>query len=145
MYSAYYQIRNWKRRTSDALADFITRLNRIRSENPALQSNRTLEFHDIDNEEILAYSKSDPETGNLVLILVNLDPHHTQSGWLELPSDELGLEGERPYQMHDLLTGARFLWHGRRNFVQLDPSHVPVHILRLRRKVRTEHDFDYFL
>jgi starch synthase (maltosyl-transferring) len=47
--------------------------------------------------------------------------------------------------MHDLLTGARFLWQGRRNFVALDPARVPAHVFRLRRKVRTERDFDYFL
>jgi starch synthase (maltosyl-transferring) len=143
--SEKYQIRHWDRRSPDNLREFITRLNRIRRENPALHSNRTLEFHEVDNEEIVAFSKSDPASGNLILVLVNLDPHHAQSGWLNLPIDELGLETDRPYQMHDLLTGARFLWHGRRNFVQLDPHHVPVHILRLRRKVRTEHDFDYFL
>jgi starch synthase (maltosyl-transferring) len=143
--SEKYQIREWDLRSPDSLKDFITRVNRIRRDNPALQSNRTLRFHVVDNEEILAFTKSDAASGNLVLVLANLDPHHTQSGWLELPTDELGIESDRPYQMHDLLTGARFLWHGRRNFLQLDPHHVPVHILRLRRKVRTEHDFDYFL
>jgi starch synthase (maltosyl-transferring) len=143
--SEKYQIRRWDLRSRNSLKEFITRLNRVRRENPALQSNRTLEFHTVDNEEILAYTKSDPEAGNLILVLVNLDPHHTQSGWLELPTERLGIESERPYQMHDLLTGARFLWHGRRNFVQLDPHDIPLHILRLRRKVRTEHDFDYFL
>jgi starch synthase (maltosyl-transferring) len=143
--SEKYQIREWNRKSPDSLKEFITRINRIRRENPALQSNRTLRFHPVDNEELLAFTKSDADSGNLVLVLANLDPHHTQSGWLELPVDDLGIEADRPYQMHDLLTGARFLWHGRRNFVQLDPRHVPVHILRLRRKVRTERDFDYFL
>jgi starch synthase (maltosyl-transferring) len=47
--------------------------------------------------------------------------------------------------VHDLLTGARYLWHGPRNFVQLDPHYAPAHVFRLRRRVRTEHDFDYFL
>jgi starch synthase (maltosyl-transferring) len=143
--SEKYQIRHWDLKSRQSLKDFITRINRIRRENPALQSNQSLELHHVDNEELLAYSKSDPESGNVVLTVVNLDPHHTQSGWLELPIDELGIEPDRPYQMHELLTGARFLWHGRRNFVQIDPNRVPVHILRLRRKVRTEHDFDYFL
>jgi starch synthase (maltosyl-transferring) len=143
--SEKYQLRQWDLKSRQSLKDFIARINRIRQENPALQSNQTLEFHDAGNEEILAYSKSDPETGNLVLTVVNLDPHHTQSGWLDLPIDDLGIDPDLPYQMHELLTGARFLWHGRRNFVQVDPSRVPVHILRLRRKVRTERDFDYFL
>ncbi|MCG6920794.1 MAG: alpha-1,4-glucan--maltose-1-phosphate maltosyltransferase [Acidobacteria bacterium] len=143
--SEKYQLRHWDLKSRGSLKDFITRINRLRLENPALQSNATLEFHDVDNEEMLAYSKSDPASGNVVLTVVNLDPHHTQSGWLELPIHDFGIEPDRPYQMHDLLSGARFLWHGRRNFVQIDPSRVPVHILRLRRKIRTEHDFDYFL
>jgi starch synthase (maltosyl-transferring) len=143
--SEKYQVRSWDLKSPHSLREFITRVNRVRRDNPAFQSNDTLEFHEIDNDEIIAYSKSDPEAGTLVLTVVNLDPHHAQSGWLELPIDRLGIEPERPYQMHDLLTGARFLWHGRRNFVQLDPDHVPVHILRLRRRLRTEHDFDYFL
>jgi starch synthase (maltosyl-transferring) len=143
--SEKYQIRQWDLDSPDSLREFITRVNRIRRENPAFRSNDTLEFHTIDNEEIIAFSKSDPREGNTVLTVINLDPHHAQSGWLELPIDRFGIEPDRPFQMHDLLTGARFLWHGRRNFVQLDPNHVPVHILRLRRRLRTEQDFDYFL
>jgi starch synthase (maltosyl-transferring) len=143
--SEKYELRHWDVRRKDSLKGFVTRLNRIRRENPALQRNDTLEFHTIDNEQLLAYSKTDPDGSNIVLTVANLDPHYTQSGWLELPLERLGIEPDRPYQMHDLLTGARFLWHGHRNFVQLDPRHVPVHVLRLRRKLRTEHDFDYFL
>jgi len=64
---------------------------------------------------------------------------------VELPLQDLGLDPEHPYQMHDLLTDARYLWHGGRNFVQLDPARSPAHIFRLRRRVLTERDFDYFL
>ncbi len=77
--------------------------------------------------------------------MVALSPHHVASGTLELPLEELGLEPEHPYQVHDLLGGARYLWHGRRNFVSLDPRSVPAHIFRVRRRLRTEKDFDYFL
>ena len=143
--SEKYEFRHWDVKRKDSLKDFITRVNRIRRENPALQSNDRLEFHPIDNEQLLAYSKRSPDRTNLVLVVVSLDPHYTQSGWLELPLESLGVEGDRPFQMHDLLTGARFLWHGARNFVQIDPHHVPVHILRLRHRLRTERDFDYFL
>ena len=64
---------------------------------------------------------------------------------MELDLDTLGLERDQPFQVHDLLTGARYLWHGSRNFVRLDPQQVPGHIFRVRRRVRTERDFDYFL
>jgi starch synthase (maltosyl-transferring) len=143
--SEKYEIRHWDLKPAQAFREFAARLNRIRSENPALQSNHSLEFHEVDNEQLVAYSKASPDGANVVLVVVNLDPHHTQSGWLELPLERLGVEAGKPYQMHDLLTGARYLWHGQRNFVQIDPRHVPAHVFRLRRKVRTEHDFDYFL
>jgi starch synthase (maltosyl-transferring) len=68
-----------------------------------------------------------------------------QSGWVELALPALGLETGKPFQAHDLLTGARYLWHGARNFVQLDPRQVPAHLFRVRRRVRSERDFDYFL
>jgi starch synthase (maltosyl-transferring) len=76
---------------------------------------------------------------------VNLDPHHTHFGWLELPLETLGLETDRAYQVHDLLTDARFLWSGSRNYVELDPGISPAHIFRVRRKLRTERDFDYYM
>ena len=141
--SEKYQIRRWDVGGADSLRDYIARLNRIRRENRALQSDHNLRFHAIDNPALLCYSKSD-EDGTL-LMATNLDPHHAQSGWLELPLAALGLDANQPYQAHDLLTDARYLWQGGRNFVRLDPQVSPVHILRLRRRLRSERDFDYFL
>jgi starch synthase (maltosyl-transferring) len=143
--SEKYEVHHWDLKPAAAFRDYVARLNRIRRENKALQSNLGLEFHAVDNEELIAYSKRSADGSNVVLVVVNLDPHHTQSGWLDLPLDQLEVASDRPYQMHELLTGARYLWHGSRNFVQVDPHHVPVQVFRLRRKVRTEHDFDYFL
>jgi starch synthase (maltosyl-transferring) len=117
-------------------------VNRIRRENPALQSDPSLRFHPADNEQMLCYSKAEGE--NLILVVVNLDANNAQSAWVELDLEELGLEADQQFQVHDLLTGARYLWHGSRNFVRLDPHQVPAHILRVRRRVRSEWDFDYF-
>jgi starch synthase (maltosyl-transferring) len=80
-----------------------------------------------------------------VLIVANVDPHYAQSGWVTIDLRSLGLPAETTFQMDDLLSGARFLWRGSRNFVSLDPQHSPAHIFRVRRRVRTERDFDYFL
>ena len=82
---------------------------------------------------------------NVVLAVVNVDPHNPQSGWIELDLDVLNLDANRPFQVHELLSGARYTWHGPRNYVQLNPAVVPAHIFRIRRKVRTERDFEYFL
>jgi starch synthase (maltosyl-transferring) len=143
--SEKYQIRQWDLRRPDSLRDFVARVNAIRRDNPALQWDWSLRFHPVDNESLLCYSKTSPDEANMVFIVVNLDPHHAQSGWVELPLEELKLEPTRPFQAHDLLSGARFLWHGARNFVALDPQQAPAHIFRLRRRVRSEHDFDYFM
>ncbi|HEX6202416.1 MAG TPA: alpha-1,4-glucan--maltose-1-phosphate maltosyltransferase, partial [Thermoanaerobaculia bacterium] len=143
--SEKYQVRHWDLDDPASLAELIARVNRARRENPALQTDRGLDFLPIDNDALLAYTKRTEDGANLVLVIVNLDPHHTQSGWVDLPLDALGLPDDRPFQVHDLLTDARYLWNGPRNFVQLDPRSVPAHLFRLRRRVRTEQDFDYFL
>jgi hypothetical protein len=77
-------------------------------------------------------------------VVVNLDPHHTQSGWVRVPIQEIDIDESGTYQVHDLLSDARYLWQGEVNFVQIDPLISPAHIFRLRRKIKTERDFDYF-
>ena len=143
--SEKYQVRRWDLQRPDSLRDLITRVNRIRRDNPALQQDWNLEFYGADNEQILCFGKSTDDLADRVVVVVNLDPHHAQSGWVSLPMDRFGLPEDRPYQMHDLLSGARYLWHGPKNFVSLDPALSPAHIFRMRRRVRTEHDFDYFM
>ncbi|HKQ81116.1 MAG TPA: alpha-1,4-glucan--maltose-1-phosphate maltosyltransferase [Steroidobacteraceae bacterium] len=248
--SEKYQIRHWDLQRPDSLAPFIARVNRIRREHAALQSDWSLQFIDIDNEQMLAFMKSvavpsahphpnppprgggggqsmhpsyppqqsgrgnqsvhvssptqqsgggsqsvhpshptqqsgegsrsvhpshptqqggegsrsvhpsypPPQSGggqgggssseqeqDHIIVVVNLDPWHAQSGWLELPLGTLDLTVDRPYRVQDLLGGGSFLWQGARNFVRLDPNGAVAHIFHLRRRVRTEHDFDYFL
>jgi starch synthase (maltosyl-transferring) len=140
--SEKYQTRRWDRDRADSLQELIARINRIRRENAPLQSDRGLTFHPTDNENLIAYSKTD---GDSILAVVNLDPHHAQSGWVTLDLATLGVPSEGNFQVHDLLSGARFLWRGARNYVSLDPGHSPAHVFRIRRRVRTERDFDYFM
>jgi starch synthase (maltosyl-transferring) len=143
--SEKYQIRTWDLERADSLREFIARVNKVRRENRALQSDRSLRFFQVDNEHILCYAKSTPDLDNVIVTVVNVDPYHAQSGWVELDLAALGVDETSPYQMHELLTGARYLWHGARNYVSLDVTRSPAQIFRLRRKVRTERDFDYFL
>ena len=143
--SEKYQVRHWDLDRADSLKDFIARVNRIRRESQALQQDHSLHFFDVDNDALLCYAKTTPDNDEIILVVANLDPHHTQSGWVTLPLDVLGLDVQHPYQVHDLLTGARFLWNGARNYVEITPQLAPAHIFRLRRRVRTERDFDYFL
>ncbi len=143
--SEKYELKGWNLDDPASLADLIARVNRVRHDNPALQRNDTLRFHPTDNDALICYSKRAPENDDVILAVVNLDPHHTHSGWLDLDLDELDVEPERPFQVHDLLGDARFLWHGARNYVELDPGVMPAHLFRIRRRVRTERDFEYYL
>jgi len=143
--SEKYQLRQWNLDHPNSLRDLIAQVNQIRHENAELQQNRTLHFHTIDNPTMIAYSKSDAERRNVMLTVVNLDPYHSHSGWIDLDLDVLGVDETRPFQVHDLLTGDRYLWSGRHNFVQLSPDAMPAHIFKIRRHLLTEHDFDYFM
>jgi starch synthase (maltosyl-transferring) len=137
------------------LKDVIARVNRIRRKNPALQRNDQLHFHTIENEQLLCYSKHLPvgtaaddsaeKTADTILVCVNLDPSNTQAGWTDLSLDVLGLESEQTYQVHDLLSDARYVWNGARNYIELNPHTMPAHIFRIRHRSRTERDFDYYL
>ena len=141
--SEKYQLRHWERDDPDSLRDLIALVNAARRDNPALQRTADIRFHETGNDELLAYSKR-RDSDDVVICVVSLDGQNTQSGWLELPLAELGIDETHPYQVHDLLGGARYLWQGGRNYVELDPCVLPAHIFRVRRHVRTERDFDYF-
>jgi starch synthase (maltosyl-transferring) len=143
--SEKYEIRRWNLNDSSSLRDFIARVNRVRRENEALQSDWSLRFHTVENDNLLCYTKRTEDLSNIVLMVVNLDPHHTHGGWLDFSAEELDLEPGQPFQVHDLLSNARFLWHGPRNYVELDPHICPAYVFRLRKRVRTERDFDYFM
>src|SRR5579884_1505234 len=131
--SEKYEIRRWDWDAPDSLRDFIARLNRIRREHPALQRNDTLRFHPVDNDYLLAYSKSHGE--DTILCVVNTDPHHPQAGWVQF--------GVGSFQVHNLLSDARYLWHGPRNYVELSPA-APVRIFEVRQRSRQEAQFEYY-
>jgi starch synthase (maltosyl-transferring) len=135
--------RDWNK--SGNIRAFITRINTIRKNNPALTANRSLTFYPVDNEQLLFYGKHTDDLTNILLVVVNLDPHNVQEGWLEVPIESFYIEENEVYQVHELLYDNRFLWQGRRNYVRLEPAESPAHIFLLRRKQRTERDFDYFM
>jgi starch synthase (maltosyl-transferring) len=145
--SEKYQLRDWDL-DRDNIREYITRLNRIRQENPALQHDRSLRFHAVDNDAIMAYSKwshadGTPYTyrhleerpgddGNLILVLVNLDAKRTQSSMLHLPLDRWGIDPSESFEVHDLISDARYVWRGWSNYVELNPHAFPAHVFRVR-------------
>ena len=109
----------------------IARLNWIRRRNPALQTHLGIRFGTIDNDRILYFIKSTPDMSNVVLVAISLDPFHEQSGHFELPLWELGLEDHADTHGEDLMTGHRWIWHGKWKSTHLTPQ-MPFGIWRLR-------------
>jgi starch synthase (maltosyl-transferring) len=114
-----------------SLEPWITRLNEIRRAHPALQQMRTLHFHDVDHEALLAYSKVDPETGDTVLVVLSLDPHEAREGTVHLDLPALGLDWGDRVIAHDEVTGETYDW-GDANYVRLDPVRAVAHVLSLQ-------------
>lgn len=143
--SEKYELRDWDWSREGNLRDFIGRVNKIRRENEALQTTWNLRFYQVDNEYLIFYGKTNKDFSNIILVVINLDPAHTQSGWVNVPIKELGIPEDQPYLVHELLSDDKYIWHGERNFVQLDPKVSPAHIFRVRKRMKKETDFDYFL
>jgi starch synthase (maltosyl-transferring) len=143
--SEKYELRHWDLDRPDSLAPFIARVNTARNENPALQQSGGLVFFPTDNDALICYARIDAAASNVLVVVVCLDPLRAQSGWLTLDLTALGVDAEHPFQVHDLLTDARYHWKGSRNFVMIDPARIPGHLFVVRRHVRSERDFDYFV
>lgn len=145
MNSEKYELKHRDLGSPAGLQDLIARVNAIRRNSAALQRNRNLRFHQTDNPALICYSKTADDLSNVIVMIVNLDCFNVQTGWVNLDLDSLGLDGNHAFQAHDLLGDTRYLWQGPRNYVALTPEKLPAHILQVRRWVRTERDFDYYL
>lgn len=143
--SEKYEVKHWDWEQPGNLRDLIARINRIRKENPALQTTWNLRFYQVDNEYLLFYGKVTEDLSNILLIVVNLDPFHTQSGRVQVPLSELGIAPEQPYLLHDLLGDEKYIWHGEWNHIELNPKVSPAKILKVHWRLRREKDFDYFM
>jgi starch synthase (maltosyl-transferring) len=143
--SEKYELKHRDVNAPGNLRDFVARINRLRRENPALQLERNLHFHETDNPAVLCYSRATGDFSSVVIVIVNLDTFHTQRGWVNLDLNALGLDAGQTFQAHDLLSSGRYLWQGSRAYFELTPESLPAHIVRLRRKIRTEKQFDYYM
>ncbi|MFF8954324.1 maltotransferase domain-containing protein [Streptomyces sp. NPDC014894] len=133
LHSEKYELRprDWEaaERSGATIAPLITALNRIRRRHPALQQLRDLHFHHTDNDAVIAYSKR--SASNTVVVIVNLDPHHTQEATVSLDMPRLGLAWHETAPVRDELTGETYHW-GRTAYVRLEPGRTPAHIVVLR-------------
>ncbi|MGA9326496.1 MAG: alpha-1,4-glucan--maltose-1-phosphate maltosyltransferase, partial [Salegentibacter sp.] len=129
-----YEIKAWDWTKQTKTKEVITSLNKIRKKNPALQSTWNIHFCDTDNDQILCYTKVDKPSGNKFIIVVNLDPHNSRSGWVKVPLDILDLDDHLPYSIQDQLNGASYTWQNEWNYVELHPQVMPAHIFRIENK-----------
>ncbi len=131
--SEKYQFKKRDWNAPGNIKDWIARLNRIRKQNRSLQLYTNLRFYPAENEAILFYSKMTPARDNIILVVVNLDPHRKQHSFVDVPIEQFGQMESDQYKVQDLLSGATYTWRGRRNYVDLDPEVQPAHIFLVRR------------
>jgi starch synthase (maltosyl-transferring) len=131
--SEKYQFKQRDWNAPGNIKDWITRINKIRRENRALQMYTNLRFYHSDNDAILFYGKMTAARDNIILIVVNLDPYQKQNSFVHVPIEEFGQMESDEYEVHDLLSDARYRWRGRQNYVELDPAVQPAHIFSVRR------------
>ncbi|MBC8112633.1 MAG: alpha-1,4-glucan--maltose-1-phosphate maltosyltransferase [Verrucomicrobia bacterium] len=129
--SEKYEIKNWDWTKQTKIRYVITRLNQIRKENAALQTTWNITFAETDNNQFICFVKTDDDKKNKILVVVSLDASYQQSGWVKLPLVELGINPEKPYHLHDLMTDSRYTWHHEWNYVELRPEKIPAHIFRI--------------
>lgn len=132
--SEKYEIKHYDLDDPVSIRSVVSSVNQARRDNPALQTNWGIHFHKIDNPFIMFYSRQTEDRNNIVLVAVNLDPFNTQIGWVDLNIGDLGLAWNETFQVHDLLTDEKYIWRGARNYIELNPSKMPAHLFRLKRR-----------
>jgi starch synthase (maltosyl-transferring) len=129
--SEMYQHKIWDWNRPGNIIDDVTRINRIRRDNPALHLYDNLRFHVAENDQLLVYSKATRDRSNIMVCVVNLDTYWPQAGWVEVPAHEWGIPADQPYVVHDLMNDQRYTWRGNWNWIRLDPNVAPAHVLRV--------------
>lgn len=131
--SEKYEIRHWEWTRETRVSELMRDINVIRRNNKALQNTCNIEFCETQNDQLLAYYKWDDSESNRLLMVVNLDKDHPQSGLVRLPLERLrGQHGDK-FVMLDLMTGNQYVWDSEWNFVLLDPAHYPFHLFRIEK------------
>ena len=142
--SEKYEFKMWDWDRPGNITEYVTTINRIRRDNPALHKLENLEFYEAENEHVLFYGKRTIDGRNVVLVAVNLNPFQVQEARLRIPIASLGIKPDEMYQLHNLITDRRDLVKGDAYSVRLDPQQEPAAIYALRRWTHREQAFDYF-
>ncbi len=142
--SEKYEIKVWDWDRPGHIVDYVTLINRIRQENPALHELENLEFHESSNDQVVFFGKSTVDKRNSVLVAVNLSPFHYQEAHLRIPIEALGIKAGDTYQLHNVIADRRDLMIGDSYIVRLDPQVEPAAIFVVRRWTHREQEVDFF-
>ncbi|MBK9305498.1 MAG: alpha-1,4-glucan--maltose-1-phosphate maltosyltransferase [Nitrospira sp.] len=142
--SEKYEIAVWDWDRPGHIVDYVTLLNRIRRDNPALHELENLEFYESSNDQVLFYGKSTVDKKNAVLVAVSLSPFQSHEAHLRIPIAALGIKADETYQLHNVITDQRDLMTGESYMLRLDPQVEPAAIFVVRRWTHREQEFDYF-
>lgn len=129
--SEKYEIKHWDWKKTTKTKEVISKINRIRRENAALQTTWHIEFCEVDNRELLCYAKTDQEKRSKIIVALNLDSAYAQSGWVKIPFEYLDIPVDMPFVVHDLLTGNKYTWQNEWNYVELHPQAIPAHVFKI--------------
>lgn len=131
--SEKYQLKDRNYDDPGNISEFLSRLNRIRRDQPALRSYENIAFVPSDNSNVIAYRKWTDDLANQVLVVVNLDPNNRQESTIHLPLEAMGLEHGKRYSVEDLIYGDIYHWQQGSNYVALDPRSKPLHLFKVHR------------
>jgi starch synthase (maltosyl-transferring) len=132
LHSEKYEYKVWDWDREGNLTDYISRLNAIRREHPALQEYDNLSFFEVQDDNLLGYVKATPDKSDIVVVMVNLDPFNAHEAWFNIPLHELGIAEDQEYVGHDMLGDHSFMWTGAWQHLRLDPHVNPAMIIQLR-------------
>ena len=129
--SEKYEVRSYDWRKTNRMTDIITLLNKVRNENAALQSTWNLHFCAIENPNLIAYLKATDDLSNVIMVVVNLDHHGKQAGYIQVPRERLQLGSKINLKLHDLITDETYTWTQEWNYVELEPNKMPFHLFKV--------------
>ncbi|MFW6134890.1 MAG: alpha-1,4-glucan--maltose-1-phosphate maltosyltransferase, partial [Elusimicrobiota bacterium] len=143
--SEKYELKNWlPEEVKESTRELFATINKIREENPEFHKTSNIRFLPVENNQLLYFAKFNEEQTDAILVVINLDPHYRQSGWVKVPLYELNILPEKSFLAEDLLGGGKYIWQGEYNYVELNPHILPAHILKIRKNLKKENQFDYF-
>ncbi|MCE2612570.1 alpha-1,4-glucan--maltose-1-phosphate maltosyltransferase [Flavobacteriaceae bacterium D16] len=131
--SEKYEVKHWDWSIQNKLIHLISKINQFRKEHPALQQTNNIQFCHIENDHLIAYHKWNDDRTNELLIVVNIDPYYTQTGFVQLPLEALGISGGDEVLMQDLVTDNGYYWRDEWNYVELHPA-LPFHIFQITKQ-----------